>query len=248
VPHSADAVLLAVRGDQIDDALEARLGSASRAPLIALTPILPRAQERLRNQLGERLVVAMPTVAAQLAANGVVRYWAFDSNPTLIETSAAWRVVLARLSGRFAASHLAVRLEPDVSRKNPATTIALFPLSVAIGNAGSLRALAARGDLLGTAGAACRESLAVAQKVGPVQPAAALGARISSRLTLRAALALGQRMAPSAMSFLDSHFGAKLGAQQAAFGVEILELGRDFGIEMPNLRKLLQTGLSPAGR
>jgi ketopantoate reductase len=239
IPRTADVILLAVRGEQIDAALEARLRSAVNVPVIALTPILPHGQQRLRDRLGDRLVVAMPTIAAQPGPDGVVRYWAFDSNPTSIEKSDTWRVVLSRLIGRFAASHLAVRLERDVWRKNPATTIAFFPWSLAIGAAGSLEALGTRDDLLAAATAACKESLALARRVGPIEPSAALGAQLSGPRSVRAVLAVGRRMAPRAVAFLDAHFGAKLDAQHAAFGAEILELGREHGIAMPRLEQLL---------
>jgi 2-dehydropantoate 2-reductase len=239
IPRTSDAILLAVRADQIDRALESRLKSAPDVPVIALTPILPRTQRRLSEVLGARLLIAMPTLAAKLDADGVVRYWAFERNPTLIERSERWRVVLARLSGRFAAAELALRLERDVARKNPATTVAFFPLSVAIGAAGSVSALAERRDLLLVAGEACRESLALARRLGPVEPAAAIGARLSGPLTVRALVACGRRLAPRAIEFIDAHFGAKLAAQHALFGEEILTLAREHGIPMPHLTRLL---------
>jgi hypothetical protein len=248
IPRTADVLVLAVRGDQVDAALEARLRSAVNAPVITLTPILPRSQQRLHDKLGNRLVVAMPTIAAKLDSDGVVRYWAFDASPSLIEKSDLWRGVLARLIGRFAASNLAVRLEPDVTRKNPATTIAFFPWSLAIGSAGSLGALSLRDDLLASAAAACKESLVLARRVGPIETSAALGAQLTGPRTLRAALAVGRRMAPRAVDFLDAHFGAKLGAQHALFGAEILELGREHGLAMPRLEQLLDTLEPPAAQ
>jgi hypothetical protein len=239
IPRSADAILLAVRGEQIDSALIGELRSGPDVPVIALTPLLPRGQERLAAALGTRLVVAMPTLAAKLDADGVVRYWAFGRSPTLIEKSDRWRVVLARLAGRFAASHLGVRLERGVSQRNPATTIAFFPLSVAIGGAGGVSALCERDELLRMAGDACRESLELARRIGPIEPAAVVGSWLSRPRTLRAGLALGQRFLPRAVEFVDAHFGSKLDAQHAAFGAEILELARDSGLEMPSLARLL---------
>jgi 2-dehydropantoate 2-reductase len=184
-------------------------------------------------------VIAMPTLAAKLDEDGVVRYWAFGTSPTLIDKSDRWRAVLARLAGRFAAGHLGVRLERDVSKKNPATTIAFFPLSVAISSAGGVRALSEREEIVRMAGSACRESLALARRIGPVEPAAALGAWLAKPAALRGGLALGRRFAPRAIEFVDAHFGDKLEAQHAEFGREILELGREHGVEMPSLARLL---------
>lgn len=239
IPKNTDVILLAVRGEQIDAELLERLRRAPDVPVIALTPLLPHGQARLAAALGARLVVAMPTLAAKLDDDGVVRYWAFGSSPTLIDKNDRWRVLLARLAGRFAASHLGVRLERDVSKKNPATTIAFFPLSVAISSAGGMSALCERDEIVRAAGNACRESLALARRIGPVEPAAALGAWLAKPAALRGGLALGRRFAPRALEFVDAHFGGKLEAQHAAFGREILELGREHGIEMPCLAELL---------
>ena len=239
IPAAADAVLVCVRGEQLDEGLGSVLLRAPNAPVVCLTPLLPRRQAAIAGQLRSRLVVAMPTVAGKLDPDGRVRYWAFDSAPTRIERSELWRARLARLVGRFATSGLAVRLERDVSRKNPATTIAFFPLSVAIGAAGSLDGLSARDDLLDAVGPACRETLALARRLGPVEPAAALGARVSGPFTLRTMVSLLERVAPRATEFVDAHFGQKLDAQHDAFAQEILELAAEHAIEMPGLRRLL---------
>lgn len=243
IPAPADVVLLCVRADQLDADLTAKLAAGPSAPLVAMTPLLPRAQDALRLAVGERLVVGMPTVAGTLGADGVVHYWAFDTAPTRIERSTRWRLPLARMAGRFAAAHLNVRLEHDVARRNPATTIAFFPISLAIGAAGSLEALARREELLAAVGPACRETLRLAKKIGPIEPVAALGARVSGPRTLRTAVSLLERVAPQAAEFVDAHFGQKLDAQHHAFAREILELAREHEVGMRSLEQLLRSAM-----
>src|SRR5207237_939716 len=68
-----DVVLACVRYEQLA-ALPTKLGE-SRAPVVVLTPMMPRDHKLLDAALGQRLIAGMPSVIAYRNDAGVVRYW-----------------------------------------------------------------------------------------------------------------------------------------------------------------------------
>ncbi len=248
IPVDASAIVLAVRVEQIDDALAEVLRRAPPVPVISLTPLLGDSLERLERIVGGRTVVAMPSVAGLLEA-GVVRYVAFGMLPTLVEHRSEHALTLSALVAALGRSGLSARLSDDVRRRNPATTIAFFPLSLALAAAGGTGALARRRDLLQLAARACRETLALAERIGPVEPAARLAARWSTPRRLALALRLLRRVAPRAARFMERHYGEKLSQQNRVMGEEILALGTREGVAMPSFEALLdhcRFGVGPA--
>jgi hypothetical protein len=238
IPVDVSAILLAVRAEQIDDTLAEVLRRSPPVPVISLTPLLPDSLERLESIVGGRTVVAMPAVAGLLEA-GVVRYVAFRALPTLIEQRPEHTQTLSALLSALRRSGLSARLSDDVRRRNPATTIAFFPLSLALAAAGDTATLARRRDLLKLAASACRETLVLAQRIGPVEPAARLAARWSTPRRLAIALRLLDRLAPRAARFVQRHYGDKLSEQNRVMGDEILGLGAREGVAMPSFEELL---------
>ncbi len=240
VPNDATVMLLAVRVDQLDAALEATLQAAPPVPLVSLTPLLPHSQERVDALVGGRLLVGMPVVAGTLDADGVVRYALPPFGATLIESSRGMPPGAESLVRALSRSGLPTRFARGVSRKNPATTVAFFPLSASLGLAGGVEQLVADRALLRTAVGACRESLELARRLGPVDKVAGAVARLASPTTLGAVVASTARLAPGAIAYLDEHFGHKLLEQHKAMGHEILALAREHDIATPTLAALLE--------
>lgn len=238
VPVGVSCVLLAVRTDQIDDALATVLSTAPPVPVVTLTPVLPADLERLEALVGGRVAVAMPTVAG-LLEDGVVRYWSFRRSPTLVERRREHLPTLTALVDVLNRSGLGARLSRDVRRRNPATTVTFFPLSLALSLAGSARSLASETELLELAAGGCRETLRLARRLGPIELPAALVARCVRPWWLSRALQLADRAFPRATHFVDQHFGAKLKSQHRRLSEEILALGRTHHVAMPAFGELV---------
>lgn len=236
VPPDADLVLLAIRVDQLDGSIEQLLRAAPPVPLVSLTPLLPLTLERVESWVGGRTVVAMPTLAASTSGSGVDDYWAFRSSPSLFE---AGTPEAARLVRALRRSGLPARSSKDVRTRNPATTIAFFPISVAVSRAGGIERLVGDQELCRLGAHAARETSALARQLGPIDAAAGLVLRAVTPGTLRGAFALLTRVIPQAARFVDDHFGDKLGEQHRRLGAEILELGRKYAVPLPSLAELL---------
>ena len=242
VPADASVVLLAVRADQLDRSVESLLTGGPEVPLVALTPLLPLSLARVDAWVGGRCRVAMPTVAASDDGSPVVRFWSFRAAPTLFERNGgSGREVVEALVQALVRSGLPAKLSDDVRRRNPATTIAFFPISVAVSRAGGVRELREDRRLLELGARAARETFALAREIGPVTAPAAFVARAIGPSTLRSALGVALAVLPSAAGFIDSHFGSKLSAQHRVLGAEILELARQRGHALPSLELLLQS-------
>lgn len=236
IPRDADAVLLAVRVDQLDAGVEQRVRAGPAVPLVSLTPLLPLSLERVSAWAGGRCAVAMPTLAASERPDGVDEYWAFRAAPSLFE---AGLPEVEALVGALRRSALPARLSRDVRARNPATTMAFFPISVAVSRAGGIERLLADRQLSELGARAARETSVLAARIGPIDPPLRLLLRGVGPRTLRGAFALLGKLLPQATGFVDSHFGTKLGAQHRALGAEILELGRREGVPLPSLERLL---------
>jgi 2-dehydropantoate 2-reductase len=237
IPGGADVVLLAVRVDQLDEGLEALVRHGPPVPVVSLTPLLPLSLERVASWVDDRLFVAMPTLAATPRADGVDAYWSFRASPSLFEPGA--REVTALVEA-LRQSGLPARLADDVRRTNPATTLAFFPISVAVSRAGGTEALLRDAGLTELGARGAQEAFVLARRIGRVEPAAALLLRRMTPSTLRLSFGVLCRLLPRATTFVDDHFGTKLVAQHRVLGAEILELGRREGVPLPSLEALLQ--------
>lgn len=239
VPLDADCVLLAVRADQLDS-VKPLLVAGPAVPVLSVTPLLPLSLERVSGWVDGRCFAALPTVAASESADHVVRYWSFRTAPTLIERDGrSGTSLLARLTDAFLRSGLPARLAPDVPRRNAATTIAFFPISVAVSRSGGIAALLEDEARVALAARAARETLKLAREIGPIEPPAALAGRLLTPRSLGATLRLSSWLLPQATHFVDSHFGTKLSEQHRVLGQEILELGRRRSLPLEGLAELL---------
>ncbi|WP_437721932.1 ketopantoate reductase family protein [Sorangium sp. So ce861] len=255
IPADAEVVLVTVRFDQLAPGPG---GAAPRAaegrtvadlivrgpsvPVVVLTPLLPPQRARLEEAALRRITPAMPSVSGYLDERGVVRYWIVGFASTLIDDEGgapAEQPRLEELARRLTSADLPARLDPDVGAQNAATTTAFFPLIAAIDAGGGTSALLDNEGVLGTALEATRECMALADRVGAVAPWTKLLTRAIGPFTLKPGFALARVAAPEALRFLDAHFGPKLHAQHLAMGAAVLEMGREHGVSLPALERLM---------
>ncbi len=255
VPDDADVVLLAVRVDQLAQLGEARLREiATRGPtdriVVPLTPMLPEIRARVADALGPALVDGMPGVVAYAPAGGAMapagelhlRYWTPKSSPTALEArpdDAARDAKVRALQAALVKAGVPAHVARGVHATNQATTIAMFPLLLAIAAAGgSIDALLADGALLKLALAATKEARAVAKPVGELAGFASILLSFAGTFTLRAGMKIVRSRAPEALTFLERHFGGKLKGQNRVMLEAILRLAEAHRLEVASLRAL----------
>ncbi len=237
VPLEATVIVLAVRVDQIDDALERTLRTAPPVPVVSLTPLLPISWRHIDEMVAGRCFPALPSVAGTLDEHGVVRYRVLPRTKTFVESERGEEPAVVELVQALDAAGIPAELSPGVGRRNPATTVAFFPLSLGLSQAGSATALVADRQLLDLSLRACSESWKLARSIGPVEPAVAL-ARFAGPRSLKALVAAAQRFVPEALTYLERHFGQKLSAQHRAMSAEIELLAREQNLDMPAFAEL----------
>ncbi|WP_437314635.1 ketopantoate reductase family protein [Sorangium sp. So ce385] len=253
IPADAEVVIVTVRFDQLAPGGAAPRPAEGRTvadlllrgpsvPVVVLTPLLPPQRASLEEAARRRITPAMPSVSGYLDERGVVRYWIVGFASTLIDDEGgapAERPLLEELARRLTSADLPARLDPDVGAQNAATTTAFFPLIAAIDAGGGTSALLEDEGVLGTALEATRECTALADRVGTVAPWTKLLTRAIGPFTLKPGVALARLVAPEALRFLDAHFGPKLHAQHLAMGAAVLAMGREHGVSLPALERLM---------
>lgn len=212
IPGDADVILLAVGTEDLE-AIRPRL-DASSAPILVLTPMLPADYGRMRAAFGARVLAAMPAIVAYARGDGVVRYW-LPPAPTRIdepragEHGEAVRAAAAMLNDAGLPTHL----ELGVHEANPATTLCMIPIGMAVGLAGGMEALANDAPLLALTARACREGVELSHRIGRAEAGARLGPLLATPLAMRLVVAAVRRLSPEALFYVDEHFGRKLRAQ-----------------------------------
>ncbi|WP_437501495.1 ketopantoate reductase family protein [Sorangium sp. So ce1099] len=257
IPADAEIVLVAVRFDQLApraDAGSAAPGAAGRrtvadllrdgpaVPVVVLTPLMPPERTALEEAAVRRITPAMPSVSGYLDERGVVRYWIVGFASTLIDEEGGFpaeRPLLDELARRLTSADLPAQLDREVGAQNVATTTAFFPLIAAIDAGGGTGALVANEEVLSTALHATKECVALAERLGKMAPWTKLLTSAIGPLTLKPGAALTRLLAPEALRFLDVHFGPKLREQHLAMGATIIALGRERGVSLPSLERLM---------
>jgi ketopantoate reductase len=239
VPEDADVVLLAVRSEQVDAALESVLSEAPPVPVVLLTPFLPQSEAHIAGVLGGPCVVALPTVAARLE-KGRVECYLPPFSKTLFESGAGRPREVEELVAALNGAGLPAGFSNGVRLRNPATTIAFFPLTVGLSAAGSMDALLANPELCTLTLASVRDAVRLGRRVGPVGLPLSVALATCTRVILRVAVAMARFVAPALADLLEQHFATKLVAQHRVLGREILELGRQYGAEQHRLGELLR--------
>lgn len=246
IPPRTQIVIVAVRFEQIDGPLTGVLRAAKGVPIVVLTPLLPHEQRALEGGLGRSITPTLPSISGYLDERDVVRYWTVKVAATLLEAppagdhSDADRALLEELARRLTKAGIATHLERDVAAINVATTTTFFPLIAAINAGSGIDGVLADPALLSVVVEAAKESSALGQKLGKAAPWAHLLTRFIGPYTLKPGVALGRRLFPEVMRFVDLHFGPKLHEQHLAMGAAILELGREHGQAMPALEQLME--------
>jgi ketopantoate reductase len=246
VPPGTQVILVAVRFEQIDGSLIEVLRAERAAPMVVLTPLLPAQNRALEAGLGRAITPAMPSISGYLDERDVARYWTVKVASTLIdappqgEHGAAASASLEELARRLTKAGIASHLERDVGATNVATTTTFFPLIAAINAGSGIDGVLADKALLSLVIEAAKESSALGQKLGKAAPWANLLTRFIGPYTLKPGVALGRRLFPEVIRFVDAHFGPKLHEQHVAMGAAILELGREHGQAMPALTQLME--------
>jgi len=242
IPAEADVALLAVKVDQIDDRLASVLASAPNVPVVSVTPLFPQDYERLETILGDkgRLVAAQPGVVAYERDPGIIRYWLPQVAPTLIDADGP-QPLMNQLVDALKSSGMPAKLQPRVRDCNPATTIAFFPLVLALdAGGGTVNAVLGDKDLLKDAFAGLKEAQELATKVGPLAPWAGLLLKFATPLALKVGIRLAEKAAPEAVRFVEIHFGQKVHEQHLKLGAYILELARQHGTKTAAIERLLE--------
>lgn len=236
-PGDADVILLAVGTEDLD-AIRPVL-EASTAPIVVLTPMLPLDYARMREAFGTRVLAAMPGIVAYAREDGVVRYWVPPA-PTRIDEPRAGdhgeviRALVAALNDAGLATHL----ELGVHEVNPATTVCMIPIGMAVGLAGSTEELAKDPLLLALTSRACREGVELSARIGRAEAGARLGPMLAKPLVMRAIVAGVRRLSPEALFYVDEHFGRKLRAQHRLMAHAMVALAREKGVAHAALGEL----------
>ena len=259
IPDDVGVVLVAVRVDQLDDALLDRLakGDAPLRVVVVLTPLLPQLLARVQEKLGDRLVVAMPGIVAYAPDDATpagelhLRYWTPKSAPTMLEARAQGdprSSVVNDVAQAFVAAGIPCGVQPHVATINAATTVAFFPLLLAVqASQGSIATLLADGKLLRLALDAGKEARALAKTIGDLASFASLLLSFAGPFTVRAGVKLARMRAPESIVFLEKHFGTKLRAQNSIMRAWIEELATTRGVGIDALRKLAALAIGEEG-
>lgn len=238
VPDDAGVVLLAVRREHMTPGLQAILRDAPAVPLIALTPLLPESEARLAGLIQGPCLVALPTVAARSDAH-CTQFFVPPLAKTLIESELGQPDIVQQLIDALNRGGLPCAWSRGVRRRNPATTIAFYPLTLGLSLAGCMDRFTRDRELCALTLAAVREALDLAARIGPVTPPLRLALRWANARLLRFVVRAARLAAPTVTQLLEEHFAVKLSAQHRVLGEEIVELGRQHGTHVPALTSLL---------
>ncbi len=229
IPDDADAILVCVRREQLDDVLLETL-ARSEKPVVVLSPMMPKLYEEWKSSLGPNLVTGMPSVVAYVNDHGSLRYWLPSVSPVLIDESRPAIAIVNELAETLSRAGIRTRLELGVHETNPAITVTLAPWFVAVGIAGSVEALLQNDALLGLTERATGEARELGTRVGTMPVAGHLTRFLKPWL-----LRFGKRLLDSSQKevfhYIDEHFGHKLRAQHHAMIADVLEMCAEKGVK-----------------
>ena len=241
IPPQVDVVLVCVRAEQIDAALAAQLRAEAGAdvPIVVMTPMMPHTFERLRAELGPRVLAGMPGVVAYRSQPGAFRYWLPRVASTMIDEPRPARADVDELVKRLDAAGITTKLALGVHESNPATTVTFMPLAFALDVAGGVDALLDDHDLLHLALDAAREGGELASRIGKPAAWAHLLVKFVGPHTLKMGIALARMRSAEAVRYVEEHFGHKLHAQNVVMGDAMLELAREKGTPFASMTALV---------
>ncbi|HEY8074242.1 MAG TPA: hypothetical protein VIF62_09035, partial [Labilithrix sp.] len=239
-PPDADVILLAVGTEDLDAIRPLVQGDA---PIVVLTPMLPKEWRRMRDTFGDRVLAAMPSFvayarpevrgdaaadSAKRRETSVVRYWLPPVATRIDEPRAGARGDAVReLARDLETAGISARFELGVHETNPATTLCAIPIAMGVALAGGLDALARDEALVAIVSRACSEGAAIARTVGRPEPPVLLAPILARALPLRIAAAAARRLSPESLHYLDEHFGKKLRAQHVFMAREMAAIAEE---------------------
>lgn len=228
VPDDADLVLLAVGMEHLEGVRPVL--SASDAPIVVLTPMMPEEWHAMRTHFGARVLAAFPGIAAYVREDGITRYWQPPS-PTLIDEprAGADAELVRHFGGELARAGLPTGFALGVHEMNPATTVIMIPLGMAMALAGGLEPLTRDPVLSRLATRAIQETRQLAPRLGKPMPGSTLLPTFIGPSSLRLVANLLPRISAEAAAFVDLHFGHKLLAQHRLMAKRIVALAREKG-------------------
>lgn len=245
VPHDADVVLVAVRVEQLDASLDLLLDEVTEAPVIVLTPMLPRDFARLSRRHERRILAAMAGVVAYVFDDGTCRYWLPRVAQTLIDEPRPANSIVVELAKELTTAGITARLALGVNETNPATTVAFIPLAMGIDTAGGIDALLGDTSLRNLALRAAREGMELSRSIGQAAGWVDALARFMGPTSLRLGVAIGKSRYPEAFAYAERHFGRKLHAQNVVMAGAMVDLAREKHIPheaLDELQSRLQGG------
>lgn len=239
VPPDADVIVLTVGTEDLD-ALRDPLGT-SQAPIVILTPMLPREWSRVREAYGDRALAALPSVVAYARKeDGVVRYW-LPPAPTKIDEPRAGSEgaeVVRAFADALSRAGIRTQLSLGVHESNPATTVCFIPIGMLLSVAGSAARLADDERLLSLATRACREGVRLSHRIGQPELWATLAPAVAAPWALRTWLHALARLSPEAVFYAEEHFGRKLREQHRVMIRDMVTLAHEKGLPHDALDEL----------
>lgn len=239
IPEDADVILLAVSVNDLEEKLLADL-TASSAPIVVLTPLLPDDHARLGAAFGKRLLPAMPSVAAYVNEAGVVRYWLPKVATTLVEEPRPLVPTVDELVRAMHEAGIPARLQFGTFGINAATTVAFLPIAFGLDVAGSAAALLEDRDLLTLALRAAQEGRDLGRTLGTPASWAELLTSFVGPTMFKLGVSLAERRSKEAVRYVEMHFGTKMHAQNVMMADAIARLAESRGLPSVSLRALAE--------
>jgi 2-dehydropantoate 2-reductase len=240
IPSHADAILVCVRANQLDASLLGALKAAPAAPVVVVTPMLPKTHDRVRAALGARLTSTLVNVIGYTNDAGATRYWVSRVAKMILDEPKAPDPVLSALVAALGKAGIGAAFEVGAHEVAAATTMAVLPLMFGLDVAGSLDGLLRDRAIFDKTLAAIDEARALADRCGRIAGWAVPFFRFLGPLTARAGVALARRRSREAVGFVVDHFGRPARAQNVALAAEILEVAAEKGTRHDALAALAQ--------
>ncbi len=231
-----DVVLVCVRYEQLAD-VPARVGGGA-APVVVLTPMMPRDHARLAEALPGRILAGMPSVTAYCNEAGAIRYWIPRAATTLVEQGNPSGAEL-ELVKRLRRAGISARVERGVLARNVATTVSFVSLGMAIDVGGTIDAVLGDDALLALALRAVEQGRDLGRRVGKPAAWSNLLLRFARPLALKLAVQMARARSPEAAAYVEQHFGRKLHAQNVAMAQAMVDLAAEKGMPRDALEELL---------
>jgi pyrroline-5-carboxylate reductase len=230
LPTASDAILVCVRAEQIDDALLTQLAQASSPPtaVIFVTPVMPERAERVKAVL-PHAQHSMPSLIAEFI-DGEVAYWVAPT-PTLFSADEQTLPAVTRLIDSLRKGGVSSKRKVNLAAYANATTIAFFPIQLALLREPRMAAWRHTQGLLRATAHSLGLTRALAKAIGHGDPGLLF---LMWVLSWNWILAICSVVLPWIMPrftlYLGNHFGEKLRAQHVLLYKEAAQLGAKHGI------------------